>query len=280
VLTPATPLFILQENPQKLLADLVQLAKQAGQAILEVYHSDFTSEEKTDHSPLTAADLAAHHCLIAGLQDTTRFPAYPVISEESRAMDYQQRLAWETCWMLDPLDGTREFIKRNGEFTVNIALIHRQQPVLGIVYAPVLDICHFAGTGCGAFRQEGDDIPVSIHVRTAPEVPVIAGSRSHGTPEMDALLQRLPPHNMRSMGSSLKFCMIAEGSADFYPRLGPTSEWDTAAADCIVTEAGGRVTDLAGHPLRYNARDTLLNPYFAAFGDDAYPWLDYLSAGV
>lgn len=279
VLTPATPLFMLQNNPEQLLANLVMLAYQAGQAILKVYHSDFGTREKADKSPLTAADLAAHNCLVNGLRDSSLFPTYPIISEEASAMDYQQRMEWATCWMLDPLDGTREFIKRNGEFTVNIALIHQHQPVIGIVYAPVLDICFFAGAGCGAFRKTADETPTPIRTRShVPDKPVIAGSRSHTTPEMEALLNRLPPHTLRSMGSSLKFCMIAEGSADLYPRLGPTSEWDTAAADCIVTEAGGMVVDTEGHPLRYNARETLLNPCFMAFGDRHYPWMRYVAS--
>lgn len=262
------------KEPSHFLEAVVALARQAGQRILDIYGTDFAVDIKSDDSPLTNADLASHDCLVDGLARLK--PTYPIISEESAAMPAEQRNAWRTCWMIDPLDGTKEFIKRNGEFTVNIALIHDGQPVLGVVYAPAIDLCYFAAEACGAYRQSADATPERIRVR-APFAPplTIVGSRSHQTPELATYLQRIGRHELRSMGSSLKLCLVADGTADLYPRIGLTSEWDTAAAHCVVVEAGGRVTDLGGRDLHYNRRDTFLNPYFLAFGDKAADWTSY-----
>jgi len=257
--------------PSPLLQAAVALAVKAGGKILDIYHSDFRVGHKADHSPLTAADLAAHHCLAEGLQ--TLPGAYPVLSEESEELPFEERGAWDTYWLIDPLDGTKEFVKRNGEFTVNIALIREHKPVLGVVYAPVTATCYFAEEGGAAFKQTGDAAPKEIAVRgKAPERLVVAGSRSHKTPELELYLARLGEHEMKSVGSSLKFCLVAEGAADLYPRLGPTSEWDTAAAQCVVEVAGGAVTDLNGEPLAYNTKASLLNPYFLVFGDQSRDW--------
>jgi 3'(2'), 5'-bisphosphate nucleotidase len=262
------------KEPSRFLKSVVALSREAGRRILKIYHSDFRVGFKDDRSPLTAADLAAHHCLVEGLNRLR--PVYPVLSEESGNVSVEDRRAWETYWLIDPLDGTREFIKRNGEFTVNVALVHQGRAVLGVVYAPVLDVCYFASEHCGAFKQvdDGDCQVIEVCMRS-PEKPRVVGSRSHRTLELETYLTRLGGCDLVSVGSSLKFCLVADGSADLYPRLGLTSEWDTAAAQCIVEAAGGRVTDLSGHTLEYNGRSTLLNPYFLAFGDSSRDWVRY-----
>lgn len=268
----------LMKEPSRLLESAVALAKKAGQAILAIYGSEFTVALKSDQSPLTAADMASHNCIVAGL-DRLR-PQYPVLSEESAAVPYEDRRHWKSFWLIDPLDGTKEFVKRNGEFTVNIALIHDHLPVLGVVHAPAMGLTYFAAECCGAFRQLGEETPQRIGVRSrAPRRPVVVGSRSHVNADMGSYLNRLGDCEMQPMGSSLKLCLVAEGVADLYPRIGLTSEWDTAAAHCIVTEAGGSVIDLKGEPLAYNAKESLLNPYFLVFGDKRRPWLEY-AAGI
>lgn len=268
----------IRTEPSRLLKSAVELAKEAGARILEIYHSDFRISEKADSSPLTAADLAAHHCLVRGLEQLG--PTYPILSEESVAQPYAERSAWTTYWLIDPLDGTREFVKRNGEFTVNIALIHEHQPILGVVHAPALETCYFAAENCGAFKQVATAEPVNIEVCTRAAYPIrVVGSRSHPSPELGGYLNKLGEHHLLAIGSSLKFCLVAEGLADLYPRFGPTSEWDTAAADCVVREAGGRVADLAGVPLRYNAKESILNPYFLVYGDKSRDWCG-LAAGI
>ncbi|WP_434130645.1 3'(2'),5'-bisphosphate nucleotidase CysQ [Methylocaldum sp. GT1BB] len=264
----------LRKEPSRFLETVVALAKESGRRILEIYGSDFRVGVKEDSSPLTAADLASHHCLVEGLAALR--PAYPIISEESKSLPFEERSDWETFWLIDPLDGTKEFIKRNGEFTVNVALIHRHQPVLGVVYAPAKDLCYFASEGCGAYRQIDDSPPQNIEVTTSAHHPLrVVGSRSHQTEGLAVYLNRLGEHRLVSIGSSLKLCWVAEGAADLYPRIGLTSEWDTAAAHCIVKEAGGEVTDLRGQPLLYNTKPSLLNPYFLVFGDKSRDWCRY-----
>lgn len=258
-------------EPSRWLKAVVNLARDAGSKVLKIYHSDFRVGTKDDNSPLTAADLASHHCLMEGLSRLSS--VYPILSEESKSVAFEERAEWETYWLLDPLDGTKEFVKRNGEFTINIALIHQNRSVLGVVYAPVLDVCYFAAENCGAFKQTvgGDYQNISVRMH-APLRPIVVGSRSHGSPESAAYLNNLGSYELRSVGSSLKFCLVAEGAADLYPRLGPTSEWDTAAAQCVVETAGGKVIDLDGNPLLYNTKESLLNPYFLAFGDSSKEW--------
>lgn len=264
----------LRKEPSRFLESVVALAKEAGRRILEIYGSDFRVGAKEDSSPLTAADLASHHCLVEGL--TALRPAYPIISEESKSLPFEERREWETFWLIDPLDGTKEFIKRNGEFTVNVALVHRHQPVLGVVYAPAKELCYFAAEGCGAYKQIDDLSPQTIEIAASARHPLrVVGSRSHQTEDLAVYLGRLGEHELVSIGSSLKLCWVAEGAADLYPRIGLTSEWDTAAAHCIVKEAGGEVTDLHGQPLRYNAKPSLLNPYFLVFGDKSRDWCRY-----
>jgi 3'(2'), 5'-bisphosphate nucleotidase len=246
------------------------------EAILEVYATAFDVTHKADKSPLTQADLAAHRLLSTALADMQ--PAYPVLSEESQAIDFAERSAWTTYWLVDPLDGTREFVKRNDEFTVNVALVHRGEPILGVVHAPALALTYFGYRDGGAWRARGDSPGEPI--RAAPRVrdPIrVAGSRSHAGDSLQRFLAALGPHELVSMGSSLKLCLVADGSVDVYPRFGPTSEWDTAAAQCVVEQAGGRVTDTRLRTLRYNAGESLLNPEFLVFADDSKDWLACLS---
>lgn len=264
----------LRTEPSHFLEPVLALAKDAGRRIMEVYQSDFRVGLKDDLSPLTAADLASHHCLVEGL--STLRPRHPVLSEESADISFAERSEWETYWLIDPLDGTKEFIKRNGEFTVNVALIHRNEPVLGVVYAPAKDLCYFASEGCGAFRRVGEAEPENIEVcPSAPPTARVVGSRSHGTVDLGLYLSRLGDHELVSIGSSLKLCLVAEGTADLYPRIGLTSEWDTAAAHAVVKEAGGKVVDLIGQPLRYNTKESILNPYFLVYGDHSRDWCRY-----
>ncbi|MEX1080611.1 MAG: 3'(2'),5'-bisphosphate nucleotidase CysQ [Halofilum sp. (in: g-proteobacteria)] len=255
----------------ELLATVTELAERAGQAILEVYNGEYEIENKADESPLTTADVAAHELIDAGLRKLT--PDIPVLSEESAEIPYAERTTWHRYWLVDPLDGTREFIKRNGEFTVNIALIEDGVPVLGVVHAPVIAVTYSAEREAGAWKQVEAQAAEPIHVNARTQSPVrVAGSRSHSDERLTAYLDRLGEHELRPMGSSLKSCLVAEGAADLYPRLGPTSEWDTAAAQAVVEAAGGQVTDLEGRPLRYNQTESLLNPEFLVFGDASRDW--------
>lgn len=253
------------------------LAAEASERILEIYATAFGVSTKEDDSPLTAADLVAHHIISAGLRRLT--PEIPILSEESAALPFAERAQWRRYWLVDPLDGTKEFIKRNGEFTVNIALIEDHEPVLGVVRVPVSGLCYFASRGHGAFRQEPGQPPQPITVRplrTGEPVRVV-GSKTHGGEGLRAFVAALGAHHLVTIGSSLKFCQVAEGAADVYPRLGLTSEWDTAAAQAIVEAAGGQVVSAeTGQPLRYNTRESLLNPYFVVYGDASHDWLRYV----
>jgi 3'(2'), 5'-bisphosphate nucleotidase len=259
---------------EPLLHQIIAIAKTAGQGIMTVY--DQPGGEivfKADQSPLTEADLLSNRIIVDGLARLT--PNIPVLSEESAAVPYRQRADWQRFWLVDPLDGTKEFIKRNGEFTVNIALIERGQPVLGVVYAPALDVCYAGAGDTGAFVERGRHQPEPIHIRPRREQDTlkVVASRSHRDTRTAALLDHLGAHEYISMGSSLKFCLVAEGSADFYPRLGPTMEWDTAAAHAVVNAAGGKVCDIAGEALHYNKAD-LHNPEFFVLGVGDSAFLD------
>lgn len=228
--------------------------------------------QKADDSPLTKADLASHQLITAEL--TKQWPEIPVLSEESAEIPWETRQKWQQYWLVDPLDGTKEFINRNGEFTVNIALIQHHKPVLGIVHVPVTDISYFGAKDFGSWRQQDSETATAIEVRQPSAEPaVIVGSRSHANPELASQLNQLGPHELVSMGSSLKFCRVAEGLADFYPRMGPTCEWDTAAAQAVVEAAGGQVVKIDGSALAYNTKETFLNPFFFVFGDPSIEWL-------
>ncbi len=260
---------------RRLLDEVREIAAAAARRILRVYHSAFEVAHKSDESPLTEADLASHRVIVEGLQALS--PAIPVLSEESAdAVDFATRAGWTRYWLVDPLDGTKDFVKLNGEFTVNIALIDRHAPVLGVVAAPVTGVCYAAGHGLGARRYDAGGTS-GLRVRTSAAKPWrVAASRSHADRRTEAFIRNLGPSERVSIGSSLKFCLLAEGGIDVYPRFGPTCEWDTAAAQCVVEQAGGRVTDLRLDPLRYNTGESLLNPYFLAFGDAAVDWRRFL----
>ena len=238
------------------------LARKAGAAIMEIYRGeDFGAISKADNSPLTMADLASHQTIVQGLHRLAS--QYPVLSEEAADIPYAERSRWASFWLVDPLDGTKEFIKRNGEFTVNIALVENGVPVRGVVYAPVLDVCYSAARGSGAFVQRGNSAAQAIRAEAhAPDSAIkVVASRSHSDARTAALLEKIGHHECISMGSSLKLCLVAEAAAHFYPRLGPTMEWDTAAAHAVVIEAGGMVCDIATQALRYNKED-MHNPEF------------------
>ena len=259
-----------QPPPTPLLKAVVSLVVEAGKKILGIYATDFRIGEKADHSPLTAADLVSHHWLSEGLEALEG--RFPVLSAESAIEPFEERGGWETYWLVDPLNGTEEFVKRNGEFTVDVALIHRNKPVLGVVYAPLLQVCYFSAEGCGAFKSLGQAPPLEIQARKQSfQCPVVIGSEER-VPSVDAFLDRLGRHEFKVIGSSLKLCKIAEGEADLYPCLATTYEWQTAAAHYIVEAAGGVVMDLCGEPLRYNAKASPVNPYFLVFGDTSKDW--------
>lgn len=241
--------------------EVLKIAKQAGEAIMTVYGREFSVEEKEDKSPVTEADLKAHTVIYEALQE--RWPEIPVLSEEGRSTPYEERCSWEWLWVVDPLDGTKEFIKKNGEFTVNIALVHQRKPVLGVVVAPALGMSYWAKVDKGAFREVAGDIQ-QLPCQKRPEgVTRVVASRSHMSEETREFIEKLDGKvELVSMGSSLKLCLVAEGSAEVYPRLAPTMEWDTAAAQAVIEVAGRSVVAWeSGEPLVYNKPD-LLNPWF------------------
>ena len=264
-----------QAVDRELLDTVIDIAREAGRAILEVYGTDFAVDEKADDSPITEADRRANAII------TRRLAALPlrlpVLSEESRQAPWEERRSWARLWIVDPLDGTKEFIGRNGQFTVNIALAEDHAPRLGVVHVPVTGVTYAGIVGQGAWKHEAGDEGRAIRVRPLGDGPVkVVASRSHRGPDLDGYLERLGPHETVSMGSSLKFCLVAEGQADVYPRLGPTSEWDTAAAQAVLEAAGGRVTATDGQRLRYNKGPNVLNGWFIAYADDARDWSAYL----
>lgn len=258
--------------------ELLRVSRQAGNAILEVYNSDFTVQQKDDKSPLTLADRRSHEIIAAGLAGLQEWPL-PLLSEEGRNIVYDERKGWDMFWLVDPLDGTKEFVKRNGEFTVNIALIRNGRPILGVIYIPVKNVFYFASEGLGAYKLDNsnklssntleailnDSVMLPLVTRHSSLITVI-GSRSHMSVETERFVNDLKARHEKvdfmAAGSSLKFCLIAEGKADVYPRFGPTMEWDTAAGQVIVEQAGGRVLRAGSQePLSYN-KESLLNPSF------------------
>ncbi|UYM18545.1 3'(2'),5'-bisphosphate nucleotidase CysQ [Endozoicomonas euniceicola] len=251
-----------------MLNNVIEIAHKAGDAIMSVYQRDFATYEKKDESPLTEADLAAHEVIMAGLQTLT--PDVPVLSEESADISWEERQKWDTYWLVDPLDGTKEFIKRNGEFTVNIALIKNHKAVLGVVYTPVLKQFYYADEN-GAFKMTEGEAAVELKVADHQEGEIwnVVASRSHMSDETKAFVEKLGKAELVSMGSSLKLCLVAEGKAHVYPRFALTSEWDTAAAQCVVEMAGGKVVTPEFEPVLYNAKENILNPFFIVCGGAA-----------
>ena len=258
------------------LERVAAIAREAGREILEVYGAGaVASTAKADDSPLTAADLRAHRLILQRLGELT--PELPVLSEEAADIPFAVRSQWRRYWLVDPLDGTREFLSRNGEFTVNIALIEGHEPALGIVHVPVTGTTYRGLPGEGAWRERGGAAAERLHVAARSAAPLrVVGSRSHRGDSLDAFLGRIGAHELLAIGSSLKLCLVAEGASDVYPRLGPTSEWDTAAAHAVLLAAGGAVSALDGTPLAYNTREQLLNPFFVAFGPRDRDWLALL----
>ena len=254
-------------NSHPLLPAVLDLVRQAGAAILPHWRNDVTVTEKADASPVTIADMAAHHILDAGL--VALDPSIPVLSEEAADIPLATRAQWSRWWLVDPLDGTKEFIAGSEEFTVNVALIEQGRVVFGVVGIPASGRCYYGGAGLGAWRVAADGEPAAIGVRLAPEEAfTLVASRRHSSPAQERLVEGLSERfgdlQLASVGSSLKFCLLAEGNADCYPRLAPTSQWDTAAAQGVLEGAGGEVLDLRGEVLGYDARESLLNPSFLA----------------
>jgi 3'(2'), 5'-bisphosphate nucleotidase len=246
------------------------VAIRAGEAIMEVYQKKIEIQYKLDQSPLTEADLKANQIILNALKKT--YPDIPILTEEGVA-DFEEPNLEGYYWLIDPLDGTKEFIKGNGEFTVNIALIHEGEPILGVVYAPAKELIYRAVKGYGAFKREGASLikAISTTKHISGSTWKVVGSRSHSDDATNEWLDALGPYTFIPMGSSLKMCLIAEGEAHIYPRLGPTSLWDTAAAHAILKEAGGEIRDLSGHILNYNNPKHVLNPSFiASSGDDIF----------
>jgi 3'(2'), 5'-bisphosphate nucleotidase len=242
------------------LNKIEDIALKAGEAILEIYSQEFSVDYKEDSSPLTQADIVSNEIICTELQ--TLFPAIPIMSEENKQVPYKERKEWEYYWCIDPIDGTKEFVNKNGEFTVNIALIHKNIPVLGVVYAPVIDELYSAKKDEGAFLN-GLKLPLYVNKEPDKKIKVVA-SKSHLSPETQEFINNLNADKIEqvSKGSSLKLCMVASGEADIYPRLGPTMEWDTAAADAIVREAGKMCLQFnTQEPMLYN-KENLLNPWF------------------
>lgn len=254
-------------NNKVQIKTIINIAKEAGDAILKIYEQDFEIYTKQDQSPLTEADKTANEIIINAL--ISNYEDIPYISEEVKLTPYNERKNWEYCWLIDPLDGTKEFIKKNGEFTVNIALLHYGKPVLGVVHVPAINKTYYASENNGAFYIKDNEAPVQIKnlksYKDLDEVRVVA-SRSHLSQEVVDFVENLKKEGKKveflSSGSSLKFCLVAEGKADVYPRLAPTMEWDTAAAHAICLEAGKNVLVYeTKEPLTYN-RENLLNPWF------------------
>ncbi|WP_353483023.1 3'(2'),5'-bisphosphate nucleotidase CysQ [Haliscomenobacter sp.] len=256
-------------NNVQLIAEITQIARQAGATILDIYaqEADFQVEHKADSSPLTIADRRANAIICSALE---ALPVqFPIISEENQQIPYTERQHFTKAWLVDPLDGTKEFLKRNGDFTVNIALINAGEIELGVVYIPVFDEMYYATKGGGAFKEKNGMVQrlQALPFTMSDTGLKVISSRSHMNTETEAFIQQLDQPELVSRGSSLKFLLIALGQAQVYPRMAPTMEWDTGAAQIILEEAGGQVIDQnTNAPLRYN-KENLLNPYFVAYGD-------------
>ena len=261
-----------------LIVPLRAMTAEAGRLILDHYGGQQPVEYKADHSPLTVADRASHTYLVEQLKRLT--PSVPVLSEESDPDEVAERRKWERFWCVDPLDGTKEFIKETDSFTVNVALVEDGAPVLGVIHVPARGLTYWGGVSVGAWKAEAEADPVAITTRAAaPDALTVVASRDHAGPAIDAVIQRIQADGREvhraHMGSALKFCLVAEGAADFYPRTTPTMEWDTAAAQSILEAAGGGVFTTDGQALCYNKED-LRNPAFFAVGDPALPWQQWV----
>lgn len=264
---------------QDLLDAVCQLAKRAGAAIVEDKRRTSTVSLKSDESPLTSADLASNRTIMTGLAEIDA--TIPILSEESAAIPFEVRTTWKKYFLVDPLDGTKEFIKGKKDYTVNIALVENGVPTLGVVYVPELDVTYFGAKGRGAFKQIGRGGAAAIQVATdSKPVPRIVGSSSHASPQMATFLEALGAHEIVTFGSSLKMCQVADGTAHFYPRFGPTSEWDTGAGHAVVLSAGGKVLKADTTSLDYNQKDSLLNPPFFVVGPEDHEYMKLAAAAL
>ncbi len=247
-----------------ILPDLIKIADEASEKVLHIYQTDFKVNYKEDKSPITAADLAANDVIVHGLHRLT--PDIPVLSEEGAEIPWEERKTWRRFWLIDPIDGTRDFTQRTGEFTVNIALIEDGEPIMGVVTAPALQEAYWGVKGEGAYKRDRTGHTHPIRVAEPREPLRVVASKNHLNEETRAFIAKLGPHEVVQACSSLKFCRLAEGHADIYPRMGPTSEWDTAAAHAVLLAAGGNVQTTDGNPLKYG-KENVLNPWFIAAGN-------------
>jgi 3'(2'), 5'-bisphosphate nucleotidase len=265
------------EFSTQFLDQICGLAMQAGERIMRIYKGEIAVTLKKDDSPLTEADRLSHEFLVEHL--TPLLAGVRVISEESHEADAASPVAQDRYWLVDPLDGTKEFLKRTGEFTVNIALVEQGRPRLGVVYAPAINLSYYAAVGLGAWRREEGKSPRAIQTRPAPSSSMaVVASKDHAGPLVTAMLAKLQQPTLKSMGSSLKFCLVAEGQADIYLRDVPTMEWDTAAAQCVVETAGGAICSLDGRRLVYG-KPGLKNPSIITVGDTRLNWMPFISDG-
>lgn len=261
---------VTQARLEQLLPEVVDIARRAGEKILEVNLRDGDITIKTDKSPVTTADIASHNFIRYALAEISD---WPMLSEESSHVPYEKRKTWNELWIVDPLDGTQGYIRGSKDYAVNIALVSEHVPVLGVVYVPALGECYFAYSEGGAHKSERDGAARRIHTREAPMGdPTIAISVAYSGKTTMRFLERLGAHRLVKRDSIIKSCMVAEGLADLYARFGPTGEWDTAAGQCILEEAGGRLTDMQGNPFRYNMRESVINPPFIAAAPSAPDW--------
>ncbi|RMJ03947.1 3'(2'),5'-bisphosphate nucleotidase CysQ [Marinobacter litoralis] len=247
-----------------ILPDVIKVADEASERVLHIYQSDFKVQYKEDHSPITAADMASHEIIVKGLCSISR--DIPVLSEEGEQVPWEERKQWRRFWLIDPIDGTKDFTQRTGEFTVNIALIENGEPVMGVVTAPALKEAFWGLKGEGAYKRDRTGRTHRIHVAEPKDVKRVVASKNHLNDDTRAFIETLGDHETLQAGSSLKFCRIAEGHADIYPRMGLTCEWDTAAAHAVLSAAGGKVQTLHNTPLQYGKED-ILNPHFIAAGN-------------
>ena len=260
-----------------LLLKVRQVSSVAASSILEIYRRDFSVDYKSDKTPVTEADRQSHNIIKDGLAALT--PDIPFLSEESGALAYEERRQWDSYWLVDPLDGTREFINRRDDFTINIALIHQGKPILGFIDVPAREVSYSAAEGYGAHKRSAAQSARRLRARAESRAqPVVAVSLSHSGGQTKAFLERLGPHQLLRRGSVIKCCLIAEGEADLYPRFGKTGEWDTAAGQCVLEEAGGFLSDFHGRPLRYNSKPSLINPPFVAYSPAGDGWQAHIDA--
>jgi 3'(2'), 5'-bisphosphate nucleotidase len=246
-----------------ILPDVIKVADAASEKVLHIYESDFKVQYKDDKSPITAADVASHEEIVRGLRNISR--DIPILSEEGKSIPWEERRHWRRFWLIDPIDGTKDFTQRTGEFTVNIALIENGEPVMGVVTAPALKEAYWGLVGEGAYKRDRTGKVHRIRVAEPKDAKRVVASKNHLNEETRQFIDTLGEHELVQAGSSLKFCRIAEGHADIYPRLGPTCEWDTAAAHAVLLAAGGRIETLEGEPLKYG-KENVLNPFFVAAG--------------